>query len=45
MAMLGDSDAASECVRISFGRPTTKPDIESAVQMLRDAVTYVRTLT
>lgn len=44
-AMLGDSDAASECVRISFGRPTIKPDIESAVQMLSDAVTHVRTLT
>lgn len=45
MAMLDDSAAASECVRISFGRPTTEAEIQSAAEMLRDSVTHVRTLT
>ena len=45
MAMLGDAAAASECVRISFGRPTTEAEIQSAAEMLRDSVTHVRTLT
>jgi cysteine desulfurase len=45
MAMLRDATAASECVRISFGRPTTEAEIQSAAEMLRDSVTHVRTLT
>lgn len=45
MAMLDDPVAASECVRISFGRPTTEAEIQSAAEMLRDSVTHVRTLT
>ena len=45
MAMLGDAVAASECLRISFGRPTTEAEIQAAAEMLRDSVTHVRTLT
>lgn len=45
VAMLGDAEAASECVRISFGRPTTEAEIQSAAVMLRNSVAHVRTLT
>jgi cysteine desulfurase len=45
MAMLGDAAAVSECLRISFGRPTTQAEIRSAAEMLRDSVTHVRRLT
>lgn len=45
MSMLGDSAAASECVRISFGRPTTEAEIKFAAEMLRNSVTHVRALT
>jgi cysteine desulfurase len=42
LAMLGDPAAASECVRISFGRPTTEGDIAAAAEALRSSVAYVR---
>jgi cysteine desulfurase len=45
MAMLGDAVAASECVRISFGRPTTEAEVHSAAEMLHKSVAQVRTLT
>lgn len=44
LAMLGDPAAASECVRISFGRPTTEGDIAAAAEALRHSVAYVRAL-
>lgn len=45
MAMLGDSEAASECLRISFGRPTTDSDIVAAAEALQNSVAYVRART
>jgi cysteine desulfurase len=42
LAMLGDPAPASECVRISFGRPTTEGDIAAAAEALRHSVAYVR---
>ena len=44
-AMLRDAGAASECLRISLGRPTTQTEVQVAIEMLRDAVTYVRSVT
>jgi cysteine desulfurase len=37
-----DHDAASECVRISLGRPTTEHEVDVAVESLVAAVTRVR---
>lgn len=45
LAMLGDPAAAAECVRISFGRPTTESDIAAAAETLRHSVAYVRART
>lgn len=43
-AILGDEVAASECVRISTGWPTTDDEIRIAAQELSDAVLRVRAL-
>lgn len=44
-AMLADDEAASECVRISVGRPTTRSEIAEAAALLAAAVNRVRDLT
>lgn len=43
-AMLADDEAASECLRISVGRPTTPAEIVDAADVLAFAVNRVRDL-
>lgn len=43
-AMLGDHEAASECLRISVGRPTTSAEIVEAAEVLAAAINRVREL-
>jgi cysteine sulfinate desulfinase/cysteine desulfurase-like protein len=44
LAISGDERAARESIRISFGRTTTKQEIERAASQLVEAVSSIRTI-
>lgn len=44
LAMLGDTEAASECIRFSVGRPTTEDDVTTAASDLGLAAQRLREL-
>ena len=35
-------DAASQCLRVGFGRPTSEAEVDRAAQMMAETVTRLR---